>query len=65
MNDFEGVLDNSDSQLLLTRVSSLSHELIDKSFDERAGDLSEFLDLVLSCSVRNVDLLLCGFDIHV
>jgi len=60
VDDFESLSDDSDSQSLLTRVSSVEHKAIDESFDNRALNLSEFLDLVSSSSVGNKDLALSG-----
>ena len=41
MNDFEGVLDDSDGQELLAVVASVHHERVDQSLDDRALGLPE------------------------
>ena len=61
-NDVESLLDNGDSEVLLSIVSSVSHESVGDSLDDGAGGLSESFLLVSSGSVGNVDVGLGGVD---
>ena len=54
VNDFEGLLDDSDSHLLLTVVSTLHHHGVDESLNNWAGGLSESLLLVATSSMREI-----------
>ncbi len=54
MNDLESLLDDSNSHLLLTVVSTLHHHGVDESLNNWAGGLSESLLLVATSSVREI-----------
>jgi hypothetical protein len=52
-NDLESLLEDADSHLLLTILARVStHELVYKSLENWAGDLSESLLLILAGGVR-------------
>ena len=55
MDDFQGVLNDSDGHELLTVVASLLHEAADKTLNDRARSLTESLLLVSSSGVRKVN----------
>lgn len=55
MNDLEGLLDDTDRQLLLTVVSSLHHHRVHESLDNWACGLSESLLLITTSSVGEVN----------
>jgi hypothetical protein len=54
VNNLERLLDDSDSQLLLTVVSTLHHHGVDESLNNWAGGLSESLLLVATSSVGKI-----------
>ena len=54
MNDLEGLLDDSDSHLLLTVVATLHHHRVDESLNNGAGGLSETLLLITAGGVGEV-----------
>ena len=54
VNDLESLLDDSDSHLLLTVVSTLHHHGVDESLNNWAGGLSESLLLVATSSVGEI-----------
>ena len=54
VNDLEGVLDDTDSELLLTVVSSLHHHRVNKSLDDGASGLSKTLLLITASGVWEV-----------
>jgi hypothetical protein len=55
VNNLKSLLDNSDSELLLTVVSTLHHHRVDESLNNGALGLSETLLLVTASSVRQVN----------
>ena len=65
LDDSESLFNNSDSKVLLTRVSTMEHERSDESFNNGALGLSEFLDLPSTSSVWDEDLTLNGRDSNV
>jgi len=63
VDDIKGLLEVTDSHLLLTVDAAISnHELVDKTLEDGAENLLESLLLVLASSVRNVDLSLLSLD---
>ena len=54
MNDFHGVLHNTNSHQLLPIVAAVHHKRVSQPLDNRALSLPETLHLVPSCSVRDV-----------
>jgi len=56
MNDLEGVLDDTDSELLLTVVAAVHHQRASETLDDGAGGLTEALLLVATSSVGNPHL---------
>ena len=63
VNDFKGLLEDSDGHLLLTILSGVTnHELIDKSLGDWALDLLESLLLIFTSSIWGVHLSLDVLD---
>ena len=62
VDDFEGLSDDSHGLQFFTRVSSVEHHAPDESFDDGHRSLSEFLDLVSSSSVGQIDSRFRGVD---
>jgi hypothetical protein len=54
MDDFEGVLDDADSHLLLTGVTSVEHESVDQSLSDGALSLVKSLHLVTGTGVWQI-----------
>ena len=65
MDDFQGLFDNSDSQLLFTIVSSLFHHSVNESLYYWALDLLETSFLISSSCEGEEDLGLDGFDVQI
>jgi len=55
MDNLQSLLNDADSQLLLTVVSTLHHHRVDESLNNWAGGLSETLLLITTGSVWKVD----------
>lgn len=63
VDNLKSLLEMTDGHLLLTVDAAISdHELVDKTLEDRAGNLLEALLLVLASGVRDVDLGLVSLD---
>ena len=61
-DDFKSVLDDTSGHQLLSVVSSVHHQRVGQTLDNRAEGLAKTLDLVTTGSVGNIDV---GLDVQV